>query len=138
MLDGSFTVTFENPFWVRIFERHDECGYSVAKFIVGAEPNDEIIRLVAMNEYPGLQFSEPSLEPLRPAYEPNFKRQQRELKRLVEREPGLNDLAREFLQEERERLKVEQHRREKAEREAEEERKRRLHLECQKEKKRGH
>ena len=54
MIEGCFTVTFDDPFWIGIFERFDERGYSAAKIIFGQEPNAEMIRLAVLRQYRGL------------------------------------------------------------------------------------
>ncbi len=72
MIEGSFTVTFEAPYWVGIFERIDEQGYAVAKIIFGAEPNAETVRLAVLREYRGLRFSAPVLTRSEPEHEVNY------------------------------------------------------------------
>ena len=138
MIEGSFTVTFEYPYWVGLAERHDERGYAVAKIIYGAEPSNEIVLHSLLFDYRALAFSEPTPEPRVKAHEVGYKRQQKELKRLMENEQGVHETARHALAEERERKAEERRRLDKVEREAEEARKRRLHTEKSKEKKRGH
>ena len=45
-----FTVYFENPFWIGVFERNIDEKLSVCKVIFGAEPKDnEILELVQKN-----------------------------------------------------------------------------------------
>jgi hypothetical protein len=138
MIEGNLTVTFEHPFWVGIFERIDERGYSVAKIIFGSEPNPETIYLTALSQYRGLVFSEPVPERPSKGHEDHYKRHQRELKRLLEQESGIKAEASEALVAERERQAMERKRRQKAEREAEEARKFQLAQERKKEKKKGH
>ncbi len=138
MIEGCFTVTFETPYWVGIFERFDERGYSAAKIIFGREPNAEMIRQAVLYQYCGLVFSEPIPERPPAAHEGNYKRRQRELKRLLEQAGGPKEEAAEALAAERERKAQERKQREKAEREAEEARKFQLRKEHKKEKKKGH
>ncbi len=138
MIEGCFTVTFEHPYWVGIFERFDERGYSAAKIIFGKEPNAEMIRQAVLGQYRGLVFSEPILERPPAAREGNYKRRQRELKRLLEQAEGVKEEVTETLAAERERRAQERKQREKAEREAEDARKFQLRQEHKKEKKKGH
>lgn len=37
---GSFTISFENPFWIGLYERIDGDKYEVCKITFGAEPKD--------------------------------------------------------------------------------------------------
>jgi Protein of unknown function (DUF2992) len=138
MIEGSFTVTFEDPFWVGILERFDERGYSVTKIIFGSEPNAETIRLTVLRQYLGLNFSEPVPERPAKAHELNYKRRQLGLKRLLGQEDGPSAEVSGALAAERKRQTLERKQREKAEREAEEAHKLEIRLERKKEKKKGH
>jgi hypothetical protein len=123
---------------VGIAERHDEAGYSAARIIYGAEPNDEAILRSIGVEYRSLQFSEPSTEAPRAQHELNYKRRQKEIRRMMVEEEGGRPEAAEAIKAERGRLAEERKRVEKAEREAEEERKLLLRQEKKKEKQKGH
>ena len=111
MIEGCFIVTFEAPYWVGIFERTDERGYSAAKYIFGSEPNAEIIHQVVLSQYRSLNFSEPTPERPTAAHEVNYKRRQRELKRLLEQEVGVKAEVAEALAGERERAAEERRKR---------------------------
>jgi hypothetical protein len=137
MIEGSFTVTFEPPYWVGIAERHDEHGYAVARIIYGAEPDDEMILHSICAEYRTLRFSAPTAEaPLR-QHELSYKRRQKEIRRLIEEE-GVKHEAWEAMKAEQERHAEERKLQTKAEREAEEQRKFLLRQEKNKEKRKGH
>jgi hypothetical protein len=137
MIEGSFTVTFEHPYWVGIAERHDERGYAVARVIYGSEPNDETILRSIGAEYRTLRFSEPSPDAPPVEHEVSYKRRQKEIRRLTEEE-GVKHAAWEAVKAELERSAEERKRQSKAEREAEEERKFLLRQEKNKEKRKGH
>jgi len=138
MIEGTFTVMFEYPFWVGIVERHDERGYSVARIIYGAEPNDEMIIHSVRDGYRSLVFSKPTPEAPPKMQSVNYKRQQKEMRRLLEEKRGVKPEVVEVLKAEHERQAEEHKRKEKAEREAEEERKYRLRQEKSKARKKGH
>jgi hypothetical protein len=138
MVEGSFTVTFEPPYWVGIAERHDEAGYSAARIIYGSEPNDETILRSIGVEYRLLKFSEPSAEAPKAQHELNYKRRQKEIRRMMVEEVGASHEAAEAIKAERERQAEERKRQVKAEREAEEEKKLLLRQVKNKEKRKGH
>lgn len=54
----TFTVYFENPYWVGVFEREQDGMVSACKVVFGAEPkNHELFSL--LEQYPFLRFSAP-------------------------------------------------------------------------------
>lgn len=74
----TLTVLFDEPFWVGIFERTDDCGYQVAKVTFGAEPKDcEVYAFVLRNQHK-LKFSEPLDVGTPVVKQVNPKRRQRE------------------------------------------------------------
>lgn len=52
-----FTVYFENPFWIGVFERNIDEKLSVCKVIFGAEPKDNEILELVQKKYSKLNFS---------------------------------------------------------------------------------
>lgn len=96
------TIYFADPFWVGVFERIDEAGYSVARHVFGAEPSDAELYAFILENYARLQFSPPGPLPERTTTEPNFKRRQRLARRQVETD-GISTWAQRALQAERER-----------------------------------
>lgn len=62
-----FTVYFENPFWIGIFERNIDEKLSVCKVIFGAEPKDNEVFDFVLNRYSKLKYSPEIL------YEKTFK-----------------------------------------------------------------
>jgi hypothetical protein len=141
MIKGSFTVTFVFPYWVGVLERVDAHGYSAARIIYGSEPSDEMILHSIRGGYRGLSFSQPcpnAPEDSMLHVRPNYKRQQRELRQLMEMEQGLREEAQQAIRAERERQAEDRRKQQKDEREAEEARKFKLRAERRKEKKKGH
>lgn len=138
MTEGSFTVTFENPYWVGVFERFDERGYSAAKIIFGAEPNAEIIHMTILYEYRRLVFSSPTLERLPQTQHVNYKRRQRELSRLLEQKDGITQDASDALNVERKRAAMERKQQAKAAQAVDQAHKFQMQQDRKKEKKKGH
>ena len=53
------TIMFQDQFWVGIFERQDEEGYSVARTIFGPEPTDPEVSQFLLEDYHSLRFTTP-------------------------------------------------------------------------------
>ena len=49
---SKFTVLFEPPFWVGIFERQQGNHYEACKIIFGAEPNGQVRKKWTMKKAP--------------------------------------------------------------------------------------
>jgi hypothetical protein len=131
------TVLFEDPFWIGLAERRDETGYAVARIVFGAEPTDAELYAFVQQQYATLSFSQPLPEESTEAGHVNFKRKQREARRLLS-QPATRTKAQEALQLELERHKQERRGLTKAERQAEAERQWNLRQQRRKEKKQGH
>ena len=82
---SSLTVLFDGTYWVGLFERTDEHGYAVARFIFGKEPNDEELYDFILHAYGSIPFTAP--QPVSPDWAADahlsFKRRQREIERLL-------------------------------------------------------
>lgn len=77
-----FTVFFEDPFWVGIYERTEERTYEAAKITFGPEPKDYEVYAYLREHWPDLCFS-----PLLEAEESPIRRQSHQrMKRTAERE----------------------------------------------------
>jgi len=53
------TIFFDKRYWVGTFERTDKEGYTVARYIFGAEPSDSEIHEFVLDHYHELKFGEP-------------------------------------------------------------------------------
>ncbi|HET9957145.1 MAG TPA: YjdF family protein [Polyangiaceae bacterium] len=133
-----FSVFFENPFWVGVFERVDERGYSVSRVVFGSDPRDREVWELLLANLRQVRFSDPIPEPPKSMeVQKNPKRVQREAREALERAP-LSTKAQDALRlalEQKKKVKKEQS---KAAREAERDRLFTLKQEKRKEKKRGH
>ncbi len=103
-MEGSCTIKYDNPYWVGIFERIDESGYSVAQHIFGSEPGDAEIYDFIQHSYRSLLFSKPTAVKDDTVKTVNFKRRQKEIRRMVQ-ENGHATRAQEALKAEFERRK---------------------------------
>lgn len=131
------TILFEEPFWVAVFERRDECGYAAARTIFGAEPTMPDVHDFILKNYFRLPFSPPLADAPPPLAATGFKRAQRENRRAAAQR-GVSTRAQEALRLERESHKITRREETKAERDAEREHRFQLRAERKKEKKRGH
>ncbi len=114
---GKCTVYFEDPYWVGFFERCDENGYSVARFVFGAEPSEVELCHFSLRDFQNLVFSLPGLVPEQEEAELSFKRRQRQVHRQMA-QAGAGTFAQRALQAERERMKQVRREETRAEREA--------------------
>lgn len=133
----TFTVYFEDPFWVGLYEREEGGGYSVCKHTFGAEPRDYQVYEVLLSHWRELEFS-PALPSKRAErLRTNPKRARKEAARALSG-PSVGTKAQEAIK--LQRAEGKEARREKAReaREAEEERKFNLRQEKKKQKHRGH
>lgn len=84
-----FTVMFQEPFWVGIFERQDEDGYAVARTVFGPEPTDPEVAQFLLREYDNLKFTTPDKEGVSEIREyKNPKRQLREVRKMQKKQPA--------------------------------------------------
>ena len=131
----TFTVFFEDPFWVGVLESAAEGKQKACKITFGAEPKDYEIHRFLLENYHRLRFSPAvAVKEKKPIQNP--KRAQRELKKQL-RPAGVGTRSQQALQMQREAMKTERKERCKAEREAEKERLFHLKQQKRKEKHRG-
>lgn len=83
MSEFCFTVFFEDPFWVGIFER--TCGgrLEACKVTFGAEPKDAEIYAFLLQRWRGLQFSPPVACRNAETRRQNPKRTQRKIRAML-------------------------------------------------------
>lgn len=134
---AKFTVFFEEPFWVGVYERVDGGGYYEAcKITFGAQPKDYEVYAFLLENWDKLRFS-PALEVRRlEDRKTNPKRMQREVKKQLQ--SGIGTKAQQALQRMREQQKQERQTHSKERREAEKEQRFALRLQKRREKHAGH
>ena len=104
MMDGKCTVYFDDPFWVGVFERNDENGYSAARHVFGDEPSDAELLHFCKNEFVALKYSAAIPPEKTPLEEMNFKRRQREVRKQMS-QTGVGTYAQRALKAEYKRRK---------------------------------
>lgn len=98
---SSFTLLFQEPFWIGVAERWDEAGYSAARVVFGAQPTEPQLYEWLLREWHRLNFS-PAREGESPAVQrKNPKRRQREA-HAATRARGIGTRAQEALSRQRE------------------------------------
>ena len=132
-----FTVFFENPFWVGIFEVESERRYEISKIVFGAEPKDYEVYEFLLRNHHRLKFSHKSLSEKSKQKHLNPKRMQKEIKKQLENK-GAGTKSQQALKEAYEQSKAERKMLSKVQIEAEKERRFELRQEKKKEKHRGH
>ena len=134
---SKFTVFFEEPFWVGLFEREDGSKYEVCKVTFGPEPKDYVVYDFMLKNQDNLRFS-PGVETGRNDKKCiNPKRMQRDIKKQVS-DAGIGTKAQQALKLQHEQMKTERKIRSKEQKEAEKQRMFELKQEKRKEKHRGH
>lgn len=75
----SFTVYFEEPFWIGVYECTFNKKLEVAKIVFGAEPKDNEVYEFLIQNWSKLEFSQPIKENVKKHYTKNPKRLQKEI-----------------------------------------------------------
>lgn len=137
MPESRFTVYFEDPFWVGMYERIEDDGLSVCKVTFGAEPSDQEIYAFMLENGNKLVFG-----PAIPAEEKhrshrNPKRMQRAIAKQMQH-PGVGTKAQQALQLARAEGKQARKAKSRAQKLEEQERQFSLRTQKRKEKHRGH
>ncbi|QOR35495.1 YjdF family protein [Clostridium sp. 'deep sea'] len=133
----SFTVFFEGPFWVGVFERTVKNKLFTAKVTFGAEPNDDTVYNYILTESNKLRFSTALNIEQKNLKKPSFKRQQREAKKATQ-EKGIGTKAQQALKLDRDFRKQEHKQNLKAKQELLKEKKFLQKQQKKKQKKKGH
>lgn len=130
------TVTFDDLFWIGIYERESGGYYEVCRIVFGAEPKDYEVYGFMLENWSSLSFS-PAIEAnARVKKRINPKRMQRNIRKYVE-DKGLGTKAQRALKLWHEQEKAGRKTYAKKLREEEKERKFELHRKKKKEKHRG-
>ena len=134
-VSGKFTVFFEEPFWVGVFERVSEGKLSVCKVTFGEEPRNYEIYDFLLKNYYRLRFSPAVATDVKEAGR-NPKRVQREVRKQVQN-TGIGTKSQQALKLQQEQLKTERKIVSREQREAEKQRQFELRQQKRKEKHRG-
>ena len=135
-VESSFTVFFEDPFWVGVYERREGSRLSACRVVFGAEPSDQEVYAFLLANWSHLRFSPSVRQPKRAEVAVNPKRMQRQVARAMEK-PAVGTKAQQALQLQREQNKRERRQRSRAQEEAEKQRQFELKQQRRKEKHRG-
>ena len=131
-----FTVFFEEPFWIGIFERVENGKLSVCKVTFGAEPKDGELWAFILKHYDKLRFS-PAVKVEKKQTADNPKRRLRNAAKQL-KHTGIGTKSQQALQLQREEIKAERKQQSRKQREAEKQRLFDLKQQKLKEKHRGH
>ena len=133
---GKLTVSFEEPFWVGVFERVDNNKLSVCKVTFGAEPKDYEIWEFILKHYYDLKFS-PAVETAIKQSADNPKRRSRNARKQVEN-TGIGTKSQQALKLQQEESKAERRQISKEQRDAEKQKQFELKKQKRREKHKGH
>ena len=136
-VSGTFTLSFENPFWIGFFEI--ECGknYEVARVIFGVEPTDAQLYEFILKNFFSLPFGKSTLEKVSTQKDIGYKRMQRKIKKEQCKET-IGTKAQNAIKLQYESNKTEKKKQAKLKKEQEEKLKFRLKHKKKKEKHKGH
>ena len=134
---SKLTILFDDPFWIGLYEREDDAGYSVCRIVFGGEPRDQEIYAYLLEHWRTLRFSPPRPGTASPDAPQSPKRRQREARQAT-RTGGIGTKAQQALKLQQEQGKQARLTRTRQQREAEDARKFKLRQMRRKEKHRGH
>ena len=137
MNQTTFTVFFEEPFWVGIYERTQDGMCEAYKITFGAQPKDAEILALLQTKWNRLRFSPPIAAETKTVRCISPKRMQREITRQM-RNIGAGTKAQQALKLQQEPGKQQRKARSREEKDAERERQYELHREKRRQKHRGH
>ena len=132
-----FTILFEDPFWVGVYEREEGGRYEACKMTFGAEPKDYEVYALLLQNWQRLRFSPALKLEKREEHRLNPKRMQRQIAAAVE-ERGIGTKAQQALKLQHEQGKAAHRAASREVREAEKNRRRELLQQKHREKHRGH
>lgn len=131
-----FTVFFEEPFWVGVFEHTDSGKLSVCKVTFGAEPTDAEIYEFILTHYRNLKFS-PAVAAAVKSEHTNPKRLKREIRKRMNSK-GIGTKSQQALKLQQEQFKTERRVKSREQKELEKQRKFELKQQKRLQKRRGH
>lgn len=80
-ISGSFTVLFENPFWIGIFESENGKKYEAARIVFGPEPTDVQLYQFIQENFFSITFGELTLEKPSKEKDISYKRMIKKIKK---------------------------------------------------------
>lgn len=136
-IHSTFTVLFEAPFWVGVYERQWNDRYEVCKITFGREPKDCEVYEFLLKNWCRLRFSHPTQNTFPATKKENPKKMQRSIHRQV-LPSGMGTKAQQALKLQQEQCKQSRRQTTKLHKEAEKERMFTIRQQKKKEKKKGH
>jgi len=136
-MEGKFTVYFADPFWVGVYERQCEDGYSVARVVFGSEPTDAELYQFIQEHYDEFRFGPALAGGSITEDRRNYKRAQREARRTMQ-EHGIGTKAQQAMKLSLEQAGAERQQLSRLERERDAQERFSEHQQKKKEKHRGH
>ena len=136
LITAKFTVFFEDPFWVGIYERQTGRKLEVCKITFGTEPKDYDVYRFLKENWSHFTFSPPMNERFPSDHKINPKRMQREISRHLQ-DSGVGTKAQQALKLQQEQQKLERKSVKKKKTEEEKDRKFQLRQQKKKEKHKG-
>ncbi len=134
---SSFTILFEGPFWIGVYEAQEGSHYEVCKITFGPEPKDCEVYELILKKWSQLERRHYEEVPSKLVKRMNPKKMQRAIKSEVQN-TGMGTKAQQALKEQYEQNKIERKSRSRLQKEAEKQYKFDLKQEKRKEKHRGH
>ena len=134
---SSFTILFEGPFWIGVYEAQEGSHYEVCKITFGPEPKDCEVYELILKKWSQLERRHYEEVPSKLVKPMNPKKMQRAIKRELQN-TGMGTKAQQALKEQQEQNKIERKSRSRLQKEAEKQYKFDLKQEKRKEKHRGH
>lgn len=134
--ESKFTVYFDDPFWIGVYERVSDGKLEVCKITFGTEPKDYEVYDFLLKNWNKLRFSPPVKADLSPENKINPKRMQRTIKKQLETH-GVGTKSQQALKLQQEEGKLARKQKSRKEKEAEKQRQFDLRQQKRKEKHRG-
>lgn len=134
------TIFFDGSFWIGVFERTNDTGYTVARTVFGGEPTEPEFYQYVIHHFSALQFGAPQKREIEEK-KTNPKRAQREARKEMEKLKNSSrpcTFAQSYMKEELEKYKKEKKKITREEKEAREQEQFLIRQAKKKEKHRGH
>ncbi|MGF7060704.1 YjdF family protein [Brassicibacter mesophilus] len=136
-ISSEFTVLFEEPFWIGIFERTYDEEYEASRIVFGPEPKDCEVYDYILKEFNNIKFSSPISIEKKKDRKINPKRLQRKIRKEIENK-GVGTKAQLAIQLQYEINKLEKKKKSKEKKIEEQRQKFELKQKKKKDKRRGH